>query len=934
MNASPGKKREWSLELPLFGLVLLAMALRVARLAAQDLWGDEAYSAWLALQPPSGILQNLAQGEPHPPFYPLLLWLWVKVAGHGEFALRYASALFGVAIVPLVAALGRRLQGRQLALAAAFVTAINPFMIWYSQETRMYIAVAAFAAWAAAALLRGLDGGRWVWLEFAIAATLMIYTHYYGLLVLGAYGLLIAGSLLRHKLPARPWLSALVLIAVLYLPWVSYASRIFFGYSGVAPGRVDLWGVFGGFWLRSSVGWAFEQRDAVRWLPLFLLLSLLGLSASLGVRHAAPHRPRRSLWRPALLLGWLLVPLAGGLLISVVRPMYAERYLIVSTLPFLLLIGWGLVLLRRWWPAHVAALLLLLVATFFPLRSQYLDHRYVKSEYSHHTDEVQGLALPRDGVILDAPSQGYLFGYYYTGPLPHYPLPRDVPLVEDATAAELRELAARHSGLWLFLYATHDYDPGDFVEKWLSNNAFRAWHTWTINGQLDYYANYRREDLVDQRGSARFGERLELRGFAARAQPYAAGEVIPLLFNWRAIAAPERDYKISLRLRDADGFLWGQTDAEPVTGFRPTGTWKKDDEVEDRLGVLILPGTPPGRYSMELRVYPPGGEPLPVTSDGLAVTGSALTLGEVQVARAGTEPTGIGIPAFQRIGALFGGQVALEGESGMGEVAAGQAGYLTLLWRALQKPVGDYEARLRLVDRQGRTGAEITARPVNGQYSLTQWQPGDVLRWQYNLRVGPTTPPGEYRLRLSLVPAGGQALPVSRLDGSRAFFVGDEVDLQRLVVKPRVRQAANGKPQVELRAVLGGKVGLKGYSIEPSAPVPGGKLALTLYWEPLAESDVAFTVFTHLLDGSAKIWAQQDGQPCGGGCPTTAWLPGDLVEDRYELTVKPDAPPGQYEIELGMYDAASGRRLSVLDAQGRPAGDRVLLPKVWVGPQR
>ena len=62
-----------------FGLILLlAFGLRLFRLANSDLWGDEAYSVWLSRQEPSAILGALSQGEPHPPFYPLLLWVWMK----------------------------------------------------------------------------------------------------------------------------------------------------------------------------------------------------------------------------------------------------------------------------------------------------------------------------------------------------------------------------------------------------------------------------------------------------------------------------------------------------------------------------------------------------------------------------------------------------------------------------------------------------------------------------------------------------------------------------------------------------------------------------------------------------------------------------------------------------------------------------------------
>jgi hypothetical protein len=90
--------------------------------------------------------------------------------------------------------------------------------------------------------------------------------------------------------------------------------------------------------------------------------------------------------------------------------------------------------------------------------------------------------------------------------------------------------------------------------------------------------------------------------------------------------------------------------------------------------------------------------------------------------------------------------------------------------------------------------------------------------------------------------------------------------------------------------------------------------------------DVSYTVFTHLLDGNNAIWGQHDSVPGGGNLPTTGWVVDQVIEDKYLLTVKPDAPAGGYAIEVGMYDAATGRRLEVLSAEGESMGDRILLP--------
>jgi len=86
----------------------------------------------------------------------------------------------------------------------------------------------------------------------------------------------------------------------------------------------------------------------------------------------------------------------------------------------------------------------------------------------------------------------------------------------------------------------------------------------------------------------------------------------------------------------------------------------------------------------------------------------------------------------------------------------------------------------------------------------------------------------------------------------------------------------------------------------------------------------SYTVFTHLLDETGQQRGQRDSIPCGGACPTTGWLVGEVVTDVYDIPVDPGAPPGDYTIAVGWYDASTGQRLPTDN------GDRVLLPVSWL----
>ena len=131
-------------------------------------------------------------------------------------------------------------------------------------------------------------------------------------------------------------------------------------------------------------------------------------------------------------------------------------------------------------------------------------------------------------------------------------------------------------------------------------------------------------------------------------------------------------------------------------------------------------------------------------------------------------------------------------------------------------------------------------------------------------------------------------------------------------------------------ANFSGQIKLLGYTLKAEEIKPGDSVQLTLYWQALAEMETSYTVFTHLIDENERVMGQKDNPPVSGLYPTTEWTPGEKIVDRYEIATGSEIPPGEYPIEIGLYELDSGERLPVLDAMGLPQDSRVILGKVWV----
>src|SRR5262249_15055958 len=197
------------------------------------------------------------------------------------------------------------------------------------------------------------------------------------------------------------------------------------------------------------------------------------------------------------------------------------------------------------------------------------------------------LAGPDDAVILDGTSQMPLYGYYASRPWPTYPLPRSLPLDSAATAQELSQVATRHSGAWIFLYATPDYDPGYFVPTWLTAHAYPAFDDWAVSGRLQYYRFAPDGALTGRSTALTFGTSLTLDRYAYLPSDVAAGEAIPIDLRWTRLATELPHARVGLRLVDDVGVTWAQNDQTLGGDFPPAGGGLAGRPLADHHGVIV-----------------------------------------------------------------------------------------------------------------------------------------------------------------------------------------------------------------------------------------------------------------------------------------------------------------------------------------------------------
>ncbi len=596
-------------------LLLLAMALRFYKLDAQSFWNDEGNSARLSERPLAQIIEGTAS-DVHPPLYYVMLRGWRDLVGDSEFGLRSFSAFAGILTVAATIALARLFVGRSrlstrgaaALLAAALLAAINPTLVYYSQETRMYALLALLAALSTLVLLRWLNAREkrpWS-VAYIIFTTAGLYTHYSYPTILVVQGVIVLLWVLRQystlafapmQLTAAPhwtrtplhWLSMAGISVLLYLPWAPIFLRQTVGRSGErASIPIFLW---------DSVRWlTFGEtiaNDGLVW-GTFVVILLLVWSAAVGGRRVLIP-----------VIGTVL-PVAAMYIVGTTNPAFF-KFMIVG-IPFYLIWLAGVLLENKWARIPGSSLLtgLLLLAVVCGM-AQSLDNLYnnpafARADYRGMAAEVAAAGDINAGVILVAPNQWEVFTYYYEEGAPLYPLPRGQP---DPAIVEprLEEIAAQHDRLYVLYWGEEQRDPDGVVENWLDANTFKAAERWVGDVRFAVYATSQEADAAVSPLNINFDDKIILHDAIISGDLFSPGDIIPISLSWSAMVPLDKRYKVFLHLVDQDGAIVAQQDSEPAGSASPTTAWQPGEIVVGNQAVLLPPGVAPGEYRLLVGLY-------------------------------------------------------------------------------------------------------------------------------------------------------------------------------------------------------------------------------------------------------------------------------------------------------------------------------------------
>ena len=481
-----GRSSAWTVRRTLLyvgALTACGLALRLALINAQSLRLDESISLKQVTDfSLVGLWKYMVEGNVHIPLYHSILYFWVRVVGTAEWQLRLPSVIFGTAAIPLLFVVARRIASVRTALFATAIGAASPFLIWHSDEARMYPLLLFLTLASMYLLFTALDrGGFWWWAAYAVVTGVSLYSHYFALLMPPVHlAYLLINRVPRRKLLA--WFGAMTVVGLMFLPWVIalYSLRIqAAGLSSltngirIAPPTYTLFGIVYGlvaFFLVFIVGYGQATGHGAG--PLGVLSYMVAGSWPVIALLSVTSRQAGKILRSRtfqFLATWLVLTVGLVFAMAAVKPgLFVQKYLIVAAPALFILLGGALGLLVR--PRPIILGLVVLAFGSLAVVENVQVSNPVREDFRTAAHVIERDAHPGDIVVVMPSFYDTPVEYYLRGRIPVIPIMSGGSTPADVIGRTLPAIAQAHQGhtMWLILPYVSKFDPSGEIRTFLN----------------------------------------------------------------------------------------------------------------------------------------------------------------------------------------------------------------------------------------------------------------------------------------------------------------------------------------------------------------------------------------------------------------------------------------------------------------------------------
>jgi len=384
--------------LPLL-LMMLNFVLKGIYIAHDSLAHDEPFSVFYSQFDIKAIINELSKGN-NPPFYEIFLHFWTAIFGISELSVRFPSLIFSTVTVIFIYQIGKRNFNSKVAVISALLFIFSNYQIIYAHQARVYALFAmliTISMFYYLELIRGSFNVNY-FIALLLSNIIMIYSHYFGFFILFIQFIFIIANKVLYKKFWKILFLSILLISISYLPHIQVLYNRF------------LDSTLNGTWVRPPNSLMeifimvkhFSNTSVVAFIALLIIaiaiLRYLFLDRSLNINFSILY-----------IFTSFIFPLFFIFIISYKIPMFVDRYLILVSIPYYIVIAVSVHYIfkgtRIKYPAFIL-LVFLFVVTLNPKISNNTDMKEV-------LNIVKSLKTDKSVVYLCPAWFNLAFSYHY-----------------------------------------------------------------------------------------------------------------------------------------------------------------------------------------------------------------------------------------------------------------------------------------------------------------------------------------------------------------------------------------------------------------------------------------------------------------------------------------------------------------------------------------
>lgn len=443
-------------------IILVGLAIRLIFLN-QSLWIDEATSILTAKNFSFlGIITKFSPGDFHPPFYYLLLKVWIISFGTSEIAGRLLSVLVGILTILFIYKIGSEAVNKKVGLIAAALLATSGLFVYYSQEARMYALTAFLVTLLIFSFVKVVKKGRvGDWVIFSVLLALIAATDYVAILILPAFWISAAINK-QNRLWWKKFLASHIILMIFMLAWMPIFLKQLANGLAINVTSPSWWKILG---LTSIKNLALIPTKFILGRISFdnkyfygLIVSLVSLFFGyLIIKSIKIFKQTKIIWL------WLIIPIVLSAVVGLKISIFFYFRLLFVLPAFYLLVAIGISETKKCTYLFIGLVLAMnLIFTGIYL----FNPRFHRENWRSLVSFIESQSGAKSITIF--PSGGQMEAYRYYSKL--------------GTFAGPEAINSNYQTIWLMRYVQEIFDPQDSVKGKIESLEYKKTMEYDFNG--------------------------------------------------------------------------------------------------------------------------------------------------------------------------------------------------------------------------------------------------------------------------------------------------------------------------------------------------------------------------------------------------------------------------------------------------------------------